>query len=65
MRGLSRARGKLWRRAMLVLAITALWTLFACGGSEEQSAEQNEVVPLEEQVWVRHVLIQYAGAFGA
>lgn len=51
--------------ASRVAVLVVLGTLLGCGGGEEEVARQSEQLPVDEKVWVRHILIQYAGAYGA
>jgi peptidyl-prolyl cis-trans isomerase SurA len=53
------------RAAAVATALVALSSLFACGDGQEEAASQSQQVPIDEAVWVRHILIQYAGAYGA
>jgi peptidyl-prolyl cis-trans isomerase SurA len=49
--------------AMMLVGLVLLW---GCGGSDETSSEE-ELPPLlgSERIHVRHILVQYAGAYGA
>lgn len=56
-------RPRAWWVALVVLAIAAIW---GCGGSDEQADVAEEAPFLgDEKIFVRHILIQYAGAYGA
>ena len=60
----SQAHGqRAWRVGLVLLAIVAIW---GCGGSDEQ-AEVAEEAPFlgDEKIFVRHILVQYAGAYGS
>jgi peptidyl-prolyl cis-trans isomerase SurA len=49
----------------VVVWLSAL-LLAGCGKEEETTRrETRPVIPPEQQVWVRHILVTYAGAFGA
>src|SRR5262245_15999802 len=52
-----------WTGIFLVLAAGGLFT---CGRHQESAKEAKKpVVAPTDQVWVRHIFIQYAGAYGA
>jgi peptidyl-prolyl cis-trans isomerase SurA len=58
-----RGSGALLQRSAGVALL--LSTLVLACGKEEQQQEERAAVPPSEQVWVRHILITYAGALGA
>lgn len=59
-----RVRPGVHLRRFVAVSILLPALLVSCGG-DEQEATQRTTVPEGEQVWVRHILVTYAGAFGA